>query len=437
MPRTSVIQGTGFIRRPVFGSRENARVSIENDGAVFQLSNDRLTKHILAIGAPGFGKTVALLQIAEQLRATASVDDVFVFFDTKGDYQGRLRKTGDSVISYGADANAVWNIYSDLLADGDSEDDLYDNAYEISSMLFYDKLQNSPNPFFPNAARDLMMGLLFSFAMQGKEDSRFRATHLNNKALASFLRTRFTPENIAQELRQYDATKGIVTAFSVGEQSGQMNPQSQGVISEAATVGRDVFKGCFAGNGDFSLRQFIRRRGARALFIEYDLYRGNTLLPIYRTLCDLILKEALARNANRQGRVYVFMDELRLLPDLQYLENAVNFGRGMGVTIVAGLQAVSQVQQTYGEYGARSILDNFGTAIMFNTSDPSTREVIAGRVGKNVRLESYPTAHGRMEERERISNVIEDWDISRLGIGDAIIHSIGSEPYTFHFPDRS
>ena len=53
------------------------------------------------------------------------------------------------------------------------------------------------------------------------------------------------------------------------------------------------FSGVFREAGDFSVRQFVRAKRARALFIEYDIAMGSRLSPIYRILMDMAIKEAL------------------------------------------------------------------------------------------------------------------------------------------------
>ena len=80
-------------------------------------------------------------------------------------------------------------------------------------------------------------------------------------------------------------------------------------------------------------------------FIEYDLSIGDVLSPIYTLLFDLALKEALGRTAS-QGNVYLIVDELKLLPNLRHLEDGINFGRSLGVKILAGLQSIDQLTFT-------------------------------------------------------------------------------------------
>ena len=92
----------------------------------------------------------------------------------------------------------------------------------------------------------------------------------------------------------------------------------------------------------------MRKKGGKILFIEYDLTSGSVLTPIYRLLIDLALKEALGRSRGH-GNVYIICDEFKLLPYLQHIEDAVNFGRSLGVKVVAGLQSISQLYELYGE----------------------------------------------------------------------------------------
>ena len=56
-----------------------------------------------------------------------------------------------------------------------------------------------------------------------------------------------------------------------------------------------MLSACFDEKGMFSIRNFVRKKGGRILFVEYDISIGETLAPIYSLLFDLALKEALGR----------------------------------------------------------------------------------------------------------------------------------------------
>ena len=49
---------------------------------------------------------------------------------------------------------------------------------------------------------------------------------------------------------------------------------------------------------------------------------------MYRLLIDLALKEALGRS-HSAGDVYMIIDEFKLLPKLQHIDDALNFGRSL------------------------------------------------------------------------------------------------------------
>ena len=97
-----------------------------------------------------------------------------------------------------------------------------------------------------------------------------------------------------------------------------------------------VFRqGLVKGNG-FSIRKAVRQKRRQAVFIEYDSSLGESMTPIYRLLVDLALKEALGQGTQR-GNTFSFLDELKLLPKIIHLEDALNSGRSKGVCVMAGL----------------------------------------------------------------------------------------------------
>ena len=51
-----------------------------------------------------------------------------------------------------------------------------------------------------------------------------------------------------------------------------------------------IFKGKFAEAGTFSIREFVRNKGGKFLFIEYDFSQGHVLTPIYKVMIDMAIK---------------------------------------------------------------------------------------------------------------------------------------------------
>ena len=131
----------------------------------------------------------------------------------------------------------------------------------------------------------------------------------------------------------------------------------------------------------FQLRKLLRNKGGKAIFLEYDLENGNVLKPVYTLMLDLAMKDVLGRSTS-EGNVYFILDEFPLIPKLSYMDNALNFGRSLGVKVIAGIQNVGQVEYVYEQALARSIISGFGTVFAFRLFDEESRNVVATRHGR-------------------------------------------------------
>ncbi|MFZ2657656.1 MAG: type IV secretion system DNA-binding domain-containing protein [Victivallales bacterium] len=396
---------------------------LDGKDVTVSLSEETLSRHMLFLGGIGTGKTNAIVQLLSQLRGTMAENDVMVIFDTKGDFYREFYRPGDIVL--GNDAKATgpegvdyWNIFREL-GTGDA---LESNILEIAKMLFQEKLQKTSQPFFPNAAKDLFCGILTDFVRKGAVED------MNNAKLRAFLDQ--TPSSELRAMLQAHVDMKAMVNYIADDRS----PQTQGVISELQQTIREILIGNFKKPGTLSIRECIRNKGARCIFIEYDLGIGNMLTPIYRLLLDLAIKEALCRERS-EGNVWFVIDEFRLIPNLQHIDNGVNFGRSLGAKFIIGVQNVEQIFHSYDESLARSILSGFMTAVAFRVNDSTTREFIQGVFGKNRKKDTYMASVQTrgIVESVRDANVVEDWDIAGLCTGQAIIGMPGQLPFHLQF----
>ena len=100
---------------------------------------------------------------------------------------------------------------------------------------------------------------------------------------------------------------------------------------------------------------------------------------------------ALCRTSN-EGSVYFFIDEFRLLPHLEHIDDGVNFGRSLGAKFFVGIQNIDQIAAAYGQNLSRSILSGFGTTLAFRVNDAGSREYIKDLFGRNIKLQTYLSA---------------------------------------------
>ena len=389
----------------------------------FGLSEEMLSKHILLVGGTGCGKTNLFYHMVQQIKERITPNDVVLIFDSKGDFYSRFFSKGDIVIGNSTQyrkQSECWSIYEEIIADGKDNVSVFQNTQEICKSLFAELVEkNSSNPFFPMAARDLLASIIIALIKNGVVP--------NNADLKNYIDSA-SIEELRGLLEKHKDLASVASYIG-----GKAGSQAQGVLSEMYSVTRDVLTGVFADVGDFSIRQFVRKKGGRTAFIEYDLSIGDVLSPIYTLLFDLALKEALGRTAS-QGNVYLIVDELKLLPNLRHLEDGINFGRSLGVKILAGLQSIDQLNANYtNETKAKNAVSGFSSVFAFQQNDYATREYICQLMGRNMILESYPEADGTMHYEKREGFAVEDWDLTSLSVGEAVVRLPSKAPFRFKF----
>lgn len=414
------------------GNRPLVRLTGTFKGAKssFPMGLDELSKHVLLMGGTGCGKTTLFYHFVDQIRKSMTKDDVMIIFDSKGDFFSKFKEQDDFVVGNSKQYMGIsqkWNVFKEIVADGFEDERIILNTREICKSFFEEKIKKSNDPFFPSAGCDILSCIIISMLRSAKAIPECREI-LYNSELKTWINMA-SPEKIITSIFE-DEDNLDLSAFQAYIAGG--TDQSLGVMSEMLSVINDIFVGVFSGKGVFSIRNFVRNKGKKVLFIEYDLSMGNILTPIYRLMFDLALKEALGRNSS-QGNVYLICDEFKLLPNLQHIDDGVNFGRSLGVKIIAGIQSIEQLFEIYGKSRGMNIAAGFSSLFAFRSNDVSSREYVSNLYGKNIILEQYQKANMEIVEDKRTGNTVEDWDMNTLQIGEAIVGLPFSQPFRFYF----
>lgn len=433
---TVILHGNSVqLNKPSITPKYNHKVllpgTFKNQHLSIDIDDDILSKHTLLIGATGTGKTNTFYYFIEQLKKQMTSNDVMIVFDTKGDFEKKFFSKSDIILGNSAkykDVSEKWNLYKEIVVDGIDDNNVQMNTNEITYSLFKDAMEKTNQQFFPSAARDLLASIVLAHIKAGKNDIEFRKLAFNNKALKTYL-DNLSPTKIIKLLSISHDLSSVLSYIGDGSSN-----QALGVIAEMQNVIRKILIGSFAQDGRFSVRNFVRQKGGKTLFIEYDLSVGDTLTPIYRLLFDLALKEAMGRSKT-EGNVYLICDEFKLLPNLQHIEDGVNFGRSLGVKVLAGIQSIEQLYEIYGESKGRNIASGFSSVYAFKSNDSVTREYISNLYGKNIILEQYKGSNNTLVEEKREGKTVEDWDLNKLQIGQAIVGLPFNQPFIFKFDE--
>jgi hypothetical protein len=429
--RVSLLEGMAIgPTPPVAGAPFKGQVMravLQGHGGAVRYDDDYLSRHLLFLGGIGTGKTNAMMQLVLALRERADPDDVFVVFDTKGDFLREAYQPGDAVITSDPGAvpgGVVWNVFREMI--DEDQDARSDQAYEIASTVFSEDLSRaSQNFFFAAAARDIFYAVLEAMSREKDEDysnaDLRRQLERSHKDLWDLITGHQDLAGQARYLAGSGNTPDSVRAFL------------------QQTIG-NAFSSTFRRAGDFSVRQFVRGKGARALFIEYDIAIGSRLLPVYRVLMDLAIKEALGlpRRGGR-GSVYLILDEFALLPELSHISDGINFGRSLGLKFIVGTQNIDQVLHAYGPEVGRTILSGFGSVFAFRLMDDASRNLVRQRFGSNRKQITTSAAIRSQGVRQELvdGNVIEDWELSGLSVGHCIVSLPEGAPFFFAFREHA
>lgn len=429
--KTKVVHGLELEEFPKgnarFGGDEGALYMLEGKEQSLEFDDTGvLQKHILVIGATGTGKTNGIFQLVKEIKSKMTEKDTMIIFDTKGDYLKEFyeEKRGDVAISVGKEGKynyETWNLFEDVKFD--SEFTQKTTIFEIISTLFDDAIRKSQNPFFPQAARDIAVAITLNLLRERE--------NMSNEDLRKVIFEGGLPK-IMEILKKYPDTVWANEYVSVG------GPQAQGVYGELVGTLYPILNGPFGEKGTFSIRNFVRQPKKRAVFFVFGINTSKALTPAYKIMYDLAIKEVLTRKAKGGGRTFFVIDEFSLLPNLNYIENGLNFGRGLGARFIISTQNVNQVIDAYNQFRGMSILSGFGTVIAFKLFDKPSRDFVSQRYGrhiKNIKVRDSSEYEGSERKNYVEGNVIEDWHISGLKSWEAIICLPRLNPGKFTFAE--
>lgn len=426
------------------------------------MSIHQCSKHVLMIGGIGTGKTNTFNLIIDDLESGLKKDDVMLIFDTKGDFYSMFfDERGDCVIGNSSQFlhnSLYWNIFREIEYGGVVRSEKILMAKEIAKVLFENR-KNSTQPFFSSAATDLFAKVLIGLIrrelwdipeyiqlekqieINREDDAAVRLQRklfeehvsvLNNKYLVEKIFHQWQGNDYLKLLDSYEEFKSAKTYIGDGTSN-----QALGVFGELNSMINDYFIGVFADYApgrDASMRELIHNKGGRKIFVEYDLSIGEVLSPVYTLLIDLGLKEALGRNRS-DGNTFLVIDEFKLLPKLSHIDDALNFGRSLGIKVFAGIQSIKQLEDIYGEARGMVIASGFSNIFAFRMTDEASRRYVSNLFGKNYLSLGYYGDDGSPKNIEREGYTVEDWNLLDLGIGQAIIGVSGYSPFRFQFSE--
>jgi hypothetical protein len=319
------------------------------------------THHFLVAGSPQSGKTLTIRLLMQSVipyigrgygHRAFVYDAKREFLTVLAEMWGREPITLDPFDARGH----PWDMAADITTDAD--------AAQLAGMLIPPETKAS-QPFFPDAARDLLRAVLVAFIESAPG--------------------RWTFRDVLLALEQAELLTRIVHKSEMSERIAARYLEDEktvpSVISTIATKLQpySVVAGLWANSKQkpLSLTEWLNAEGVLVLASHPRF--SESLRPlnqaIFRRLSDLVL----SRPDTEPGedcpwRTWFFLDEVREAGRLQGLHPLLNMGRSKGACVVIGFQDIAGMQAEYGEKIADELAGQCGYKTILRTTSQATAQ---------------------------------------------------------------
>ncbi len=317
-----------------------------------------------------------------------------------------------------------------LKEEGISDEELAEDPYisiaQITGELFKEMTKSSQDKFWNYAAQQVLEGIIYvmykdalemfkedyeewelamdNYEKELKEWEEDLKVAVDDKEREEMLKNKPTPpqkplfeDYLPTNADLYDMVmkNNYATTYEMLNKykelklvAAYLNPQAEKMAASVwAVLGtqfRRIFQGTFGPESrrfkQISMKEYIKNPNGRRLFIEYDVSKGDVLAPIYRMLIDRLIEYSLSKGTENQ-RKYFIIDEFQNVPQLTLYQNLVNYGRSLNVTSVIGIQALTQVESTYGKEVTDAVVSGHRFIFAFSLGDERSRKFVSEEVG--------------------------------------------------------
>lgn len=342
----------------------------------FRLPVKEETKHCLAIGRPGTGKTVFLSGIVERLIERKAKG---VIYDFKGDYVSRFFDPERDIIFNPLDARCEgWNLFNDIK----TKLDINIIASSLIPPVY------SGDTFWNDAARGVFSGILHYLWQQNlrTNSSIWAGVTAPGQSIHEWLKR--TPEG--QSGFRYIEDAGSKQALSVFATMMQYTSAFEYMSQQEDT--------------DFSINEWLTNEKPGFIFVTNQSDVKDTLKPILSLFIDYLGRKLLSLPDNLNRRVFFLLDEFGTLQRLSSIKELLITSRSKGGSCWIGIQDIGQLNKLYTKDVTDTIVNACGSSIMFAVADPHTAKYLIDKIGDTEILEIEEThSMGVADYRDGVS----------------------------------
>ncbi|KIC86410.1 type IV conjugative transfer system coupling protein TraD [Pantoea agglomerans] len=310
-------------------------------------------------GTVGSGKSTALNDLLRQLRERG---DRVIVYDKGNNFIPTFYRQDKDLILNPFDARcAPWDLWEECKTVGDFEN--------FATSLLPDS-SGSSDPFWVLSARSLFVATARRMAREKDRSIGELLKKLMSISLAD-LRA-FLEGTDAANLVDGSIEKTAMTIRTILTTYVRSLRYLQGLDQD--------------GRRPFNIRDWLHTEDASGdnpwIFISSDGQNHNALKPLLSAWLYMTMSGILGLRADRNRRIWIFLDELPSLHKLPILPEFCAEGRKFGGCTVAGLQNFPQLEETYGTNAAKSIWDLLNTRVFYRAPSGSIADWVQKEIGE-------------------------------------------------------
>ncbi len=309
------------------------------------------TRSISLVGEPGTGKTQI---IRKMLSCIHERSDRVVAIDVGGELYSQLGRQGDCVLSVSAEESEQWSPYAEISGPEDCEP-MADS--QVPKGVGADDPWNG----YTKTILTDVYKQTWKFGMRKNADLIF-----------------YTQSATVEELKELLKGTSSQRFFEPGSERMLSNVLS--ILSSYMEPLRHLDEN--AGEDGFSLKAWLKEHHYTGwLWIVYDDATGAATSSLRTTWIDILTRTALSLEPDSDRRIWFFLDELASLGKVGILSQALARGRKYGLSLVLGIQNLSQLFSIYCKDEAHSILGSVGHTAILRSPDAETAEYLSKTIG--------------------------------------------------------
>ena len=328
------------------------------------LPSEAATTHFCVTGASGSGKTITIRLLMQCVLPSIGTgkDRRAIVYDAKQDVLSTIHsmKPKCPVITLNPfdQRSAAWDMAADITSPA--------TAQQIATILISEN-KNSSQPFFSDAARHLLTGVLISLINSCPGKWTFRDVLLAMKSKTRLIQViSRTPET--RDLLEYFHNE--ITAQNIMS-TIQTKLQRYEFIAAAWEKAQT----------HISLKEWVIGEGI--LVLGNDEATRSALDAINQVIFKRLSELVLAQGENEARQTWVIFDEIREAGELPGLSSLLTKGRSKGACVVLGFQDMEGLRDVYGSKVANEIIGQCSNKAILRLESPETAQWASTVFGSN------------------------------------------------------